>query len=61
MNNNDRQPIFKISVAQKLLRQGFVIKDISRDVRNKEKTIFFFDKSQEFYKAWKQIKEDETS
>ena len=56
----NRQPIFKISVAQKLLRRGFVILDIARDKRNKEKTIFYFDKTPEFYKAWKEIKEEET-
>lgn len=56
----NRQPIFKISVAQKLLRRGFVILDIARDKRNKEKTIFYFDKTPELYKAWKEIKEEET-
>ena len=57
MKQYDRQPIFKISIAQELLRRGFAIKDIKRDERNKEKTIFFFDKTPEFYKAWKDIRE----
>jgi hypothetical protein len=57
----DRQQIFKISVAQKLLRRGFTIVDIARDKRNKEKTIFYFEKTPEFYKAWKEIREEETN
>ena len=58
MKQYDRQPIFKISVAQELLRRGFTIRDIKRDERNKEKTIFFFDKSPEFYQAWNDIRGD---
>lgn len=57
----DRQPIFKISVAKALIRSGFIVKDVDRDRHNKEKTIFYFDKTPEFYREWARIREDETN
>lgn len=57
----DRQPIFKISVAKALIRAGFIVKDIDRDKHNKEKTIFYFDRTPEFYKEWAKIRDNETN
>lgn len=55
----DRQPIFKISVARELIRKGFIVKDLGRDKHNKEKSIFYFDRTPEFYKAWSEIRDEE--
>lgn len=60
MKQYDRQPIFKISIAKALIRAGFIVKDIGRDKHNKEKAIFYFDKTPEFYKEWAKIRENET-
>lgn len=59
MYNCDRQPIFKIYIAQQLLKMGNPIADIQRDKRNSEKTVFFFDKTDKFFKDWKYIREKE--
>lgn len=45
----NRQPIFKIYIAQQLLKMGNPIVDIARDRHNSEKTVFFFDKTKKFY------------
>ena len=58
--NYDRQPIFKIYIAQQLLKMGNPIVDIARDKRNSEKTVFFFNKTDKFYKDWKYLREQET-
>ena len=55
-----RQPIFKISTARALIHAGFIVRDVTRDKHNKEKTIFYFDKTPEFYKEWARIREEET-
>lgn len=61
MNKYNRQPIFKIYTAQQLLKMGNPISDIARDKRNSEKTVFFFDKTEKFYKDWKYIQDKENS
>lgn len=55
----NRQPIFKIYIAQQLLKMGNPIADIQRDKRNSEKTVFFFDKTDKFFKDWKYLREQE--
>lgn len=59
MNKYDRQPIFKIYIAQQLIKLGNPVVDIARDKYNVEKTIFFFDKTDKFYKDWKYIRNQE--
>ena len=56
----ERQPIFKISTARALIHAGFIVKDVTQDKHNKEKAIFYFDKTQEFYREWARIREKET-
>lgn len=61
MNKYNRQPIFKIYIAQQLIKMGNPIADIARDKHNSEKTVFFFDKTDKFYKDWKYLREQETN
>lgn len=61
MNKHDRQPIFKIYIAQQLLKMGNPIADIQRDKHNSEKTVFFFEKTNKFFKDWKYLREQETN
>lgn len=56
----NRQPIFKIYIAQQLLKMGNPVADIARDKNNSEKTIFFFDKTEKFFKDWEHLREQET-
>ena len=60
MKNYDRQPIFKIYIAQQLLKMGNPIVDIARDKHNSEKTVFFFNKTEKFFKDWKYLRDQET-
>lgn len=60
MKSYDRQPIFKIYMAQQLLKMGNPIVDITRDRHNSEKTVFFFDKTEKFFRDWKYLREQET-
>lgn len=60
MKEYDRQPIFKIYTAQQLLKMGNPIVDIARDRHNAEKTVFFFNKTDKFFKDWKYLREQET-
>lgn len=60
MKSYDRQPIFKIYTAQQLLKMGNQIVDITRDRHNSEKTVFFFEKTDKFFRDWKYLMEQET-
>lgn len=60
MKEYDRQPIFKIYTAQQLLKMGNPIVDIARDRHNSEKAVFFFNKTDKFFKDWKYLREQET-
>ena len=57
--NYDRQPIFKIYIAQQLLKMGNSIVDIQKDKRDAKRTVFFFDKTNKFYTDWKKLREEE--
>ena len=59
MKYYERQHIFKIYIAQQLLRMGNPIVDIARDKHNADKTIFFFDKTEKFFKDWKYLRDKE--
>ena len=39
---------------------GNPIVDISRDRHNSEKAVFFFEKTEKFFKDWKYLREQET-
>lgn len=59
MEKYDRQPIFKIYIAQQLLKMGNAIVDIQKDKRDCKRAVFFFDKTQKFYKDWKELRDKE--
>ena len=59
MENYDRQPIFKIYIAQQLLKSGNPIVDIQKDKHDCKRTVFFFDKTQKFYQDWKYLRDRE--
>ena len=59
MEKYDRQPIFKIYIAQQLLKMGNAIVDIQKDKCDCKRAVFFFDKTQKFYKDWKELRDRE--
>ena len=61
MNQYDRQPIFKIYIAQQLLKMGNPVADIQRDKRDASRAVFFFDKTEKFYRDWKFLRDKETN
>ena len=61
MNQYDRQPIFKIYIAQQLLKMGNPVADIQRDQRDASRAVFFFDKTEKFYRDWKFLRDKETN
>lgn len=50
MGNKDYQCIISAPLAKKLIQKGFIVKNISPDRTNKDRVVFYFDKSDDIYK-----------